>query len=205
MKDDNGKQKGKVSKYLLATKNQGKISELTPLLAEAGITITTLHEMPFPDVEETGLTFAANAELKAVSGCLHTGLPTLADDSGLCVDALDGAPGIYTARYGGYVKLLEEMHSITSPEARSAIFCCDICLAVPSTAKGTPEIHHFYGECAGYITSKAQGERGFGYDPVFSLTPEGKTWAEGTPEEKAAVSHRARALAALQRYLNGFS
>lgn len=193
----------KVNKYLLATKNTGKVSELSQILATVGISVTDLTQTPFPDVEETGKTFAENAELKAVAGCLHTGLPTIADDSGLCVDLLAGAPGIYTARYGGFVKLLKNLEDFQNPIERTATFCCDICLAIPSKGTSQPiEIHHFYGECKGFITLEARGEGGFGYDPVFSLTPNGQTWAESNTEAKKKVSHRAKALQKLYAHLN---
>lgn len=193
-----------VSKLLLSSQNQGKITELSAMLAPLGIQVVSALNLALPNVEETGKTFAENAELKARAGYRATGLPTLADDSGLCVDILDGAPGVYTARFGGPNKLITKLASHTAPEARSAQFICHLTLVLPNpenSATSDPYIHHFTGKTEGFITLKSKGSKGFGYDPVFSLTPNGTTYAEMTPDKKALTSHRGQALRTLKKFL----
>ena len=159
------------------------------------------------DVEETGTTFAENAMLKAKAVCAAAGLPAIADDSGLCVNALNGGPGVYSARYGGpdlddtgrYRLLLENMRGAGS---RAAHFTSAIACVFPNG-----DVIEAQGECPGTIAFAPQGDGGFGYDPVFFLPQLRKTYAQLTPEEKAAVSHRGKALEVfdgkLRTYLEG--
>ena len=182
-----------------ATTNEGKLRELRRLLADTGVEVRSLADVPdAPAVVEDGATFAANARKKALACARHCGLPALADDSGLEVDALGGAPGVRSARYAGedaddaanVAKLLAAMRDVAAPDRR-ARFRCAIVLALPTGAT-------VLGSCEGRITCEPRGEGGFGYDPVFLYEPEGKTFAELAPDTKNRVSHRARALAALQ-------
>ena len=180
---------------VLATKNNGKIAELKQLLKPLEIELITALDIDLPEVEETGKTFAENAALKSESIASFTGLPALADDSGLCVDALNGAPGVYSARYGGYDKLLKEMEKIEGDE-RSARFECVLALTIPGNAT-----QFFDGHVEGMISIGPQGAGGFGYDPVFQPENELRTYAEMTSEEKAKTSHRGRALARFKAYM----
>jgi len=196
----------KVSKLLLSSQNNGKISELTALLAPLNIQVVSALNLALPDVPETGKTFQENATLKALAGYAATGLPTLADDSGLCVDILDGAPNIYTARFGGPEVLLNKLHDHPNPKERSAHFICHLTLALPpKTVNSSPDLYHFVGKTNGYITLTAKGSGGFGYDSVFSLTPDGtknhQTYAQISPQEKAKTSHRGKGLNKLQTFL----
>lgn len=183
-------------KLLIATHNPGKIREYQTLLADLPLTVTSLKaEGITEDVEETGATFAENACLKAESYARMTGLWTWADDSGLEVDALDGRPGVYSARYAGlgatdqdrYQKLLQELHQ--RPDApRTARFRCVVAIAMPSNETATVE-----GTVEGLITDQPKGENGFGYDPVFLLPDQGVTMAELPAEIKNEISHRGQA------------
>jgi XTP/dITP diphosphohydrolase len=192
---------------LIATHNAGKIRELTALLSSLPLRLRRLSEFPqIAEVEETGETFAANAELKARLYSRQTNLWALADDSGLEVDALNGAPGVLSARYGGAnatdaernARLLAAL-SGTGEAERTARFVCAIALHEPKGA--TTQI--FAGTCEGRITQHPRGHHGFGYDPLF--VPEGydHTFAELPDDLKQQLSHRARALAAVRAYLNG--
>jgi XTP/dITP diphosphohydrolase len=185
------------AKLLIATNNAGKLREYTALLGDLPVQLTTPQQEGIElEVEENGATFAENALLKARAYCAASRLPTLADDSGLEVEALGGAPGVYSARYAGnnatdrqrYEKLLAELRGIP-PAERTARFRCVIALVLPD---GTEEITA--GECEGVIIDTPRGEHGFGYDPVFYMPALGKTMAELPPELKNRVSHRARAL-----------
>lgn len=191
-------QKTDVSKLLLASKNKNKIIELTDILAPLGIKIVSALDYDLPDVEETGNSFQENAQLKALSGFLHTGLPTLSDDSGLCVHSLNNAPGIFSARYdsngNNMQKLLHNLEHLPTPEDRRAHFICHLCLALPQKNSKSPEIQHFEGIAQGYITSQISAKSGFGYDPIFSTKIGGKTWAEVPKTRKNAESHRGKAL-----------
>lgn len=183
---------------LVATHNKGKLAEYAELLGDAGVTLLTLDMAGVSEeIEETGDTFMENAILKAVGYARLTGLPTLADDSGLEVDALGGRPGVHTARYGGeglssaerYTRLLDEMDGVPA-EQRAARFRCAIVLAsangeVLGTADGTLE---------GAIATDVRGEGGFGYDPVFWLVESQKSLAELSSAEKHRISHRGQAL-----------
>ena len=184
---------------VIATSNRGKTAEIRDLLTGFPINIKNLDAFgPIPPVVEDGDTFDENAYRKASFVSKVLGLPALADDSGLVVDALDGAPGIYSARYAGenatdqqrYTKLLKEMKGKTN---RQAAFECVISIAVPSGPALTYE-----ARCEGLITTEPAGSNGFGYDPVFFYPPYNKTFAQITIEEKNSISHRGKALAELR-------
>ena len=187
---------------LIATRNPGKLREFAAIFDGLGLRLRTLDELGIPDeVEETGETFAANALLKAEAYMALSGLPTLADDSGLEVAALRGAPGVYSARYGG-VKgeaqlryLLEQMHDVPW-HARLARFVCVIALARPGHA---PELAE--GTLPGVIELEPKGSGGFGYDPLFYLLDEDCTLAELPAERKNQISHRANAARAAREIL----
>jgi len=187
---------GKVPKLLLATSNEGKIWEYRVLLDGLGYQITTLPEAGIAKVvTESGNSYEENARLKAITYAKLSQLTSLADDSGLEVDALNGEPGVRSARFAGEagtdadrVSLLLAKLNGVAWERRTASFKCVIAIATP---EGQPEI--CYGECHGMIALKAKGENGFGYDPVFFLPELGKTMAELQLETKNEISHRARA------------
>jgi XTP/dITP diphosphohydrolase len=180
---------------VIATKNPGKTAEIRSLLHGFAVDIRSLSDFgPIPEVEEDGTTFDENAYKKSSFTARVLGLPALADDSGIVVEALNGAPGVYSARYGGEGlsdadhcrKLLAEMQGSTR---RRAVFECVISLAVPCGPALTYE-----ARCEGLLAEAPAGENGFGYDPVFFYPPLGKTFAQMTPEEKNRVSHRGKAL-----------
>ena len=184
-------------KLLLATRNQKKKKELQDILKQLEITIVTLDEIPgLPEIEEDGATFSENAIKKAVTTAAASGMPCLADDSGLVVDALNGQPGIYSARFAGEVsddlqnnQKLQKMMAGIEDEARNARFVCVIAV---SDAQGKFETVE--GKCEGKIAFETSGEGGFGYDPLF--IPDGFTcsFAELSPKEKNLISHRGKAL-----------
>jgi XTP/dITP diphosphohydrolase len=189
-------------KVLVATSNRGKISEISQILAGTGISIFTPQEADLRlDVEENGLTFEANAVIKAHAWRRAGGYPTLADDSGLCVEALSGRPGVHTARFAGdgatdqenYELLLKLMKGVTD---RKAHFLCVVALAISDDMVITAS-----GRCDGVILQEPIGEGGFGYDPVFGDTQTGKSFAQLTDSEKNTRSHRGRALMALKQKL----
>ena len=180
---------------VLATRNSGKVKEFQQLLEDFPVQIKYLNDFgPIPEVEEDGTTFDDNAYKKAAFTAKVLGYPALADDSGLCVDALDGAPGVYSARYAGedatdadnVAKLLE---ALKDEENRKAWFECVISIAVPTGAALTYE-----GRCEGVLTREPAGDNGFGYDPLFFFPEYNKTFAQLTIEEKGQVSHRGKAL-----------
>ena len=184
---------------VIATGNPGKTAEIRDLLDGFPINIKNLDDFgPIPPVVEDGETFDENAYKKASFVSKILGYPALADDSGLVVDALDGAPGVYSARYAGenasdvqrYTKLLKEMKGQTN---RKAAFECVISLAVPTGAALTYE-----ARCEGAIAEEPAGDGGFGYDPVFYYPPLKKTFGELSREEKSRISHRGKALAELK-------
>ena len=183
-------------KVILASKNQHKLTELSTILSQLGFEIALESEYGLDiDVEETGTTFEENSFLKADAVMKASGLPVLADDSGLMVDALDGAPGVYSARYGHKASdkertayLLENMKDVPE-ERRGAKFVCVITCLFPDGRKIVAR-----GECPGVIARAPHGENGFGYDPIFYLPELGMTYAELPSEQKNAISHRARAL-----------
>ncbi|NIE71191.1 MULTISPECIES: XTP/dITP diphosphatase [unclassified Pantoea] len=190
-----------MQKVVLATGNPGKVRELADLLADFGLDIVAQTELGVESAEETGLTFIENALLKARHAAQITGLPAIADDSGLAVDALGGAPGIYSARYAGaeasdqqnLEKLLLALENVPDG-ARQAQFHC-VLVYVRHAADPVPLV--FHGSWAGEITRTAAGEGGFGYDPIFFVPEAGKTAAELSKEEKRALSHRGKALTLL--------
>jgi len=187
-----------MSTLVLATRNRGKIAEMQRLLDSFSLSIAVRSSSEFEvdDVEETGDTFEENALIKATTIARATGLPAIADDSGLCIDALGGAPGIYSARWAGthgddlanIRKVLEQLSNVPSSK-RSARFICVIALALPD---GRSEVVR--GELPGEIRRESAGSNGFGYDPIFQPTGFLQTLAEMTPEAKDEISHRARAL-----------
>ncbi|KUO77920.1 MAG: non-canonical purine NTP pyrophosphatase [Desulfosporosinus sp. BRH_c37] len=183
-------------KILLATQNQGKVRELQELLVDEGIEVLSLLDIPdWEDVEENGVTFADNASLKAREAVRRTGLIALADDSGLEVDALNGAPGVYSARYAGEPKddernndkLLHLLETIPE-EKRTARFRCALVMVTPFGEEYLTE-----GAVEGRILTGCRGADGFGYDPVFYLPEFARTMAELTLTEKNTLSHRAQA------------
>lgn len=187
-------------KLILASQNKHKAQEMQAILGDK-IELVTLDAACCGDIEiiEDGDTFEANAIKKAVTVMRATGLPSIADDSGLCVDALDGAPGVYTARFAGegasddqnISKLLNALDGVETAK-RTACFVCVIAVAYPDREPVT-----FRGECEGYILTEKRGENGFGYDPVFFVEKFGKSMAELSAEVKNSISHRSCALAKL--------
>lgn len=184
---------------VIATRNQGKLSEIADLLKHYPVDIKSLDDFgPIPEVVEDGDTFDDNAYKKASFTARVLGFPALADDSGLIVPALDGAPGVHSARWAGEKatdeekckKLLSELEGVTD---RRAAFECVISIAVPDGPALTYE-----GRCEGEIITAPRGENGFGYDPVFYYAPFDKTFAQISREEKSRVSHRGKALMELQ-------
>lgn len=190
-------------KAVLATRNAGKIAELRAILKDTRLELLGPEDVDFPDVEETGETFEENALAKARAVSRHTGLAAIADDSGLDVSALGGAPGVRSARYAGYehsdsaniAKLLGELAGLPD-ERRVARFVCVAAYVDPAGATIIAS-----GTCEGRIVTEPRGAGGFGYDPVF--VPEGheRTMAELPPEQKNAISHRGRAFRALRDQL----
>ena len=182
-------------RFVLATHNPGKLREMGEILKDFGIEVVSPRDLGITvDVEETGTTFAENAMLKAKAICKEANLPAIADDSGLCVDALNGAPGVYSARYGGEGlddkgRCMLLLSSLRGAPTRAAHFACAVACAFPNGDTLTAE-----GRCDGSIAYAPLGEGGFGYDPVFLLPGTGKTFGQLTQEEKSAVSHRGRAL-----------
>ena len=190
---------------VLATGNAGKVSELAELLRDFGLTITAQTELGVGSVEETGLTFIENALIKARHAARITGLPAIADDSGLAVDALQGAPGIYSARYAGETacdtdnlnKLLAAMHDVPDAQRQAAFHCVLVYLAHADDP--TPIV--CYGRWPGMIARQPSGQGGFGYDPIFYVPEQQKCAAEMSKAEKSALSHRGQALQQLMEAL----
>lgn len=191
--------------YVMATRNAHKVDEVARILAGAGAKIELLPlPADAPDVAETGATFAANALLKARSAAQHTGLPAIADDSGLCVDALNGMPGIHSARWCGRhgddaanLALLLGQLAETPASRRSAQFVCAAVVVDPDA--GTE--HIVEGMLEGLLVDEPRGEGGFGYDPIFVPLGEQRTTAQMSAEEKDAISHRGQAFRALATLL----
>ncbi len=196
-------------KYIIATHNAHKLTEISRILAPFGIEAVTDRDLgiELPEVEETGTTFAENAYLKAAAACAFTGLPAIADDSGLAVDALSGAPGVYSARYGGEglddndrnTLLLTEMKNVPVGQ-RGAQFVSAVCCVFPNG-----DVLRTEGVVRGEIGFAPAGENGFGYDPLFYVGE--RTTAQMSAAEKDAISHRGQALSAfsqkLTAYING--
>ena len=184
---------------IVATHNKGKVAEFARLFADYEVVLLPLDAIGIGvEVEETGKTFAENDRIKAETIFALTGKPTIADDSGLCVDALGGAPGVYSARYGGpglddrgrLERLLDEMKDVPA-EKRGAHFACAICCVLPEMTVETS------GVCRGSILTAPRGENGFGYDPVFlpdEYRASGRSFAGLSQQEKNAISHRGAAL-----------
>jgi XTP/dITP diphosphohydrolase len=194
-----------MTKLLIASHNRGKLREYQSLLAELPLTVTSLADEGITqDVEETGDTFAANAILKASTYAAGRGLWVWADDSGLSVDALDGRPGVYSARYGGpgltdrdrYLLLLRELQA-AAPPPWSARFHCVVAIAQPDG-----QVHTVEDTVEGIITAEPRGEHGFGYDPVFFVPEYQVTMAELPTDVKNQISHRAKAAAKAKRLLS---
>lgn len=188
---------------VVATRNTGKSKEIREFLSGCPVEIRDLNDFgPIPEVKEDGQTFEDNAYKKASFTAKVLGFPALADDSGLEVEALNGAPGVYSARYAGpnatdaenNAKLLESLSGVSERKAR---FCCALSLAVPSGPALTYE-----ATCEGTVLEAPRGDQGFGYDPLFYFAPLGKTFGEMTLDEKAQVSHRGRALMELKKEFN---
>lgn len=188
-------------RLVLATRNPGKVREMQAFLADLGVEVLGLEAFPdVPEVEEDGLTFVDNALKKARTVAVATGLPALADDSGLEVDALGGRPGVYSARFAGpratdeenNARLLAEMDGVP-PGLRGARYRAVVVVVTPDGREALRE-----GTCEGEILSAPRGTGGFGYDPLFRVPELDKTFAELAPEERRAVSHRFRALRALR-------
>jgi XTP/dITP diphosphohydrolase len=198
-----------MKRFIVATNNSGKIRELYAILAGLEVELVTPADFGLKlDVAETGLTYDENARLKALAAANASGLIALGDDSGLEVDALDGAPGLYSARYAGTgasdavrrAKLIEAVR--LTPAPRQARFRCVLAVAVPKAAiAGGGEVRTFQGTCEGEIVLEERGHNGFGYDPIFYLSAYQRTMAELPAEVKNQISHRARATLAALPYL----
>lgn len=192
-------------RLLIASTNPGKVAEYRLLLEGLGLEIIGPEALKreIPPFAETGSSFRENATAKAVHWHAHSGLPVLADDSGLAVDSLDGEPGIYSARFAGpaatdkqnVARLLELLQSVNKP-GRGAAFLC--CLAL---CRSDSSLVVFEGACRGEILERPIGKSGFGYDPVFYFPPLAKTFAQLDPQKKNQVSHRARAILAFRNWL----
>lgn len=190
-------------KIIIATHNKHKLREMSRILSPMGYEVVTDTDLgiELSEVEENGETFLDNARIKSQAGCKESGYPCIADDSGLCVDALGGAPGVFSARYSGVHgdddgnnrKLLAELEGVPT-EKRTAHFACAICLSFPDGREVTAT-----GKCEGYIGYEKKGSNGFGYDPLFMVGQ--RSLAEMSAEEKDAISHRGNALKELQKIL----
>ena len=186
---------------VLASHNQDKLREITKLLAPFGLATRSAAELDLPEPEEPGATFEENAQLKAVAAAIASGLPALADDSGLAVDALNGEPGVHSARWAGadrdFVRAMRAVErkltetGATTPDKRRARFVAVVCLASPEGRSET-----YRGEVEGRLIWPPRGTNGFGYDPIFMPDGHDRTFGEMTATEKHTLSHRARALAA---------
>jgi XTP/dITP diphosphohydrolase len=192
-------------RILIATRNRGKVNEIQDMVQHLPVRFLCLEDVPpVPEVEEDGETFQENALKKARAVAEHAGIPTLADDSGLCVDALEGRPGVLSARYGGdgasdeqkCLRILEEMSHVPD-HGRTARFVCVVAVAAPDREERT-----FTGVCEGRITHELRGTGGFGYDPIFFYEDAACTFAEMSREAKNRVSHRGKALHAFSAFLN---
>ena len=195
-----------MTKLVIASGNEGKVLEFRSALKDLPLTLMSARNFGLNDFPpEDGATYAENALVKARYAAAETGLPSLGDDSGLEVAALNGAPGLYSARYGGLSSSAERLtyllaHLQNIPEsARDARFVCALALATPSG-----EFYTFQGECAGQILHEPRGADGFGYDPVFYSLDLGKTFAEANASEKERVSHRGRALEKFKLWFEEF-
>ena len=190
------------ARLVIASHNAGKVEEITALLARFGVETIAASSLGLSEPEETGTSFEANAALKAEAAAHATGLPALADDSGLVVPALGGAPGIYSARWAGPAKdfrrAMERVHRELGDQARDAMFVAVLALARP---EGWTDL--FRGEVRGTLTWPPRGDKGFGYDPMFIPRGGTLTFGELDPAEKHRISHRARAFAKLVEHVFG--
>lgn len=192
-------------KMVLASKNPKKLEEMAVILSQLGIEVVLESDVGVDvEVEETGTTFEENAALKAFAVMEAAGLPAIADDSGLCVDALGGGPGVYSARYGGEGlddrgRCMLLLNSMRGQGTRAAHFSCAVACAFPNGDTLTAE-----GRCDGAIAFAPLGDGGFGYDPVFLVPGKGKTFGQLSAEEKSAISHRGKALAAFAEKLRAY-
>ena len=185
-----------MKQVVIATKNKGKAKDFEALFQPLGFEVVTMFDVaPDMEIEETGTTFEENAVLKAETLAKALNMIVIADDSGLVVDALDGAPGVYSARYAGdhddeanIVKVLENLAGVPE-EKRTARFMCALAIAGPEMDTTT-----VFGTCEGIILEEKRGTNGFGYDPIFFVPEQGRAMAELTPEEKGAISHRGNAI-----------
>ncbi len=195
-------------RLVIASHNQGKVVEIRELLTDFALQIISAADLNLPEPEETGTSFIENAELKARLAAEESGLACLADDSGLEVACLDGAPGIYSARWGGankdfnlaMTRIHQEMTQAKQENSNAednARMICVLALAIPNQKEGTVTCHHFYGHIDGHIVWPPRGERGFGYDPIFQPIGDNRSFGEMPPEEKHAMSHRMVAFKAL--------
>ena len=189
-------------KFILASHNKGKLAEMQKILGELGVEVVLQSDLGLDlEPEEDGATFTENARIKARAVMEASGLPAIADDSGLCVDALNGAPGVYSARYGGLdaarCRLL--LQNMRGSMTRAAHFHTSVVCLFPDGTELTAE-----GECPGTIAYAPMGDGGFGYDPVFFVPGLRKTFAQLTAEEKNAISHRGNALRAFAAELKEY-
>jgi XTP/dITP diphosphohydrolase len=190
-------------KLVVASHNQGKVKELRALLEPHGLELISARELDLPEPEETGTTFFFNAELKAMSTADLSGLPAISDDSGICVEALGGEPGVYTANWAetpegrdwtlAMSKVQERLGALGPGVSRAAYFACVLCVAWPDG-----HVEAFEGRAHGTLVWPPRGEKGFGYDPLFVPQGYSETFAEMEPEEKHRISHRAEAFAKLK-------
>ncbi|UOQ86215.1 XTP/dITP diphosphatase [Gracilibacillus salinarum] len=194
-----------MKELIIATKNEGKMRDFRRLFEPYGIKVLSLIDLtdPVEDIEETGTTFEANAAIKAEAICQKFNTAVIADDSGIAIDALDGAPGVYSARYAGekkddqanLEKVLNELADVPR-EDRTGRFVCVLAIAQPEK-----ETIFKRGECEGTIAFEQAGAHGFGYDPIFYPSDSAKTMAELTPEEKNQISHRRKALDQIENWV----
>jgi XTP/dITP diphosphohydrolase len=196
----------KGEKVLIATHNKGKLEEFREILAPYGVSVLSAGELALPEPEETETTFEGNARIKAAAACDASGLATIADDSGLCVDALNGEPGVYTANWAGpsrdwmmAMRTVEEKlqsAGATTPAMRGAQFMCTLCVRWPDGGERV-----YVGRVPGHLSWPPKGTFGHGYDPVFVPDGESVSFGEMSHEKKNSLSHRARAVALLVKDL----
>lgn len=191
-----------MKKFVIASSNEHKIAEFKKMLSPFNIKVVPYKEILKDDfeIEETGTTFAENAKLKAETIATKTKLPTFADDSGLCIKALNGEPGLFSARYadglGGFENAFAKLQERLNGKDKDAYFICTIALTIPNETT-----HIFEGRCNGFMVFPARGETGFGYDPIFVPNGMGCTFAEISEDEKNSISHRAVAMEKLVKFL----
>jgi len=206
MKNNLASQPQALTRLVIASHNDGKLAEIAALLEGFPFAVCSAGALGLAEPEETGESFAENAALKARAAAEAAGMPALGDDSGLAIPALDGAPGIYSARWAGqsknftaaFARIQQELHArAVGPVSVPAYFICALCLARPGGAT-----HHFEGRVDGHLVFPPRGSRGFGYDPIFIPQGETQTFAEMPAARKQALSHRGQALAKLIAFLH---